>query len=77
MTPLLRLAALYEFGSPTRRVLEYYYFNGLRDAAGGSEIAWEALKDAAFDGLATKSACADIAALIRRLIRVRSPSTCH
>jgi hypothetical protein len=46
MTPLLQLAALYEHGSPTHRVLMHYYLTGVRNASGGTRIALECLADA-------------------------------
>jgi hypothetical protein len=54
MTPLLHMAALYEQGSSTHRVLMHYYYKGVRDASGGSRMASEAFAEEFFHGLADK-----------------------
>jgi hypothetical protein len=54
MTPLLRLAALYEYGSPTHRVLMHYYFKGLWDSASGHRIVTEAFGEIGFRNLDNK-----------------------
>ncbi|KOV84651.1 hypothetical protein ADL03_15290 [Nocardia sp. NRRL S-836] len=45
MTPLLQLAALYEHGSPTHRVLMHYYLGGVGSASAGSRVTLESLAD--------------------------------
>jgi hypothetical protein len=39
----LHLAALYDHGSPTHRVLMHFYYRGLREASSGSRVMLECL----------------------------------
>lgn len=46
MKPLLQLAAHYEHGSPTHRVLMHYYLKGVRSASGGTRVVLDCFADA-------------------------------